>query len=131
MSDQAINDFVPPEMRAFAEHSVQQARKAFDDLMSATHRAVSTFEGQASSAHTTARELQRKVIGFSEHNVAASLDFAQKLLQASNSEQVVRLHADYVQAQMRTLGEQARDLAQHAAKAGKAATGQSETSGQA
>ena len=34
-------------MRKFAEQSVQQAKKAFDDLMNATQRAVSTFEGHA------------------------------------------------------------------------------------
>jgi phasin len=118
MSEQTINDFLPPEMRAFAEHSVQQAMKAFDDLMTATARTVSAFEGQASSAHSGARELQRKVVGFSERNVAASLQFAQQLLQAKDADEVVRLHAEYVQAQMRALNDQARELAQHAVKAG-------------
>ena len=36
MADQPFNDFVPPEMRKFADQSVQQAKKAFDDLMTAT-----------------------------------------------------------------------------------------------
>ena len=117
MADQSFNDFVPPEMRKFAEQSVQQAKKAFDDLMTATQRAVSTFEGQPSSAQTTALELQRKVVGYSERNVAASLEFAQKLLRAKDAEEVMKLHADYVKAQMQALTEQARDIAQHAAKA--------------
>ncbi|MSP46561.1 MAG: hypothetical protein EXQ83_12080 [Xanthobacteraceae bacterium] len=42
MADQPFNDFVPPEMRKFAEQSVQQAKQAFDELMTATRRAVST-----------------------------------------------------------------------------------------
>ena len=79
MADQTINDFVPPEMRKFAEQSVQQAKKAFDEMMSATQRAVSTFEGHATSAQTTALELQRKVVGYSERNVAASLEFDETL----------------------------------------------------
>src|SRR6267142_977998 len=41
---------IPPEMRAFAEKSVEQARQAFDGFISAAHRAVTTFEGQAESA---------------------------------------------------------------------------------
>jgi len=117
MADQSFNDFVPPEMRKFAEQSVQQAKKAFDDLMSATQKAVSTFEGHASSAQTTALELQRKVIGYSERNVGASLEFAQKLMQAKAPEEAMKIHADYVKAQMQALTEQARDLAQHATKA--------------
>jgi phasin len=117
MADQTINDFVPPEMRKFAEQSVTQAKKAFDDLMTATQRAVSTFEGHASAAQTTAVELQRKVVGYSERNVSASLEFAQNLLQARDPEALMKLHADYVKAQMQALAEQARDLTQHAAKA--------------
>ena len=117
MADQPFNDFVPPEMRKFAEESVQQAKKAFDDLISATQKAVSTFEGHAASAQTTAVELQRKVVGYSERNVAASLEFAQRLLQAKAPEDVMKLHADYMKAQMQALTEQARDIAQHAAKA--------------
>jgi phasin len=117
MADQSFNDFVPPEMRKFAEQSVQQAKKAFDDLMSATQKAVSTFEGHAATAQSTALELQRKVVGYSERNVGASLEFAQKLLQARAPDDVMKLHADYVKAQMQALTEQARDIAQYAAKA--------------
>ena len=117
MADQSFNDFLPPEMRKFAEQSVQQAKKAFDDLMTATQKAVSTFEGHASSAQANALELQRKVVGYSERNVAASLEFAQKLMQARAPEDVMKLHADYVKAQVQALSEQARDIAQHASKA--------------
>jgi hypothetical protein len=78
---------------------------------------VSTFEGHAASAQTAALELQRKVVGYSERNVGASMEFAQKLLQAKAPEDVMKLHADYVKTQMQALSEQARDIAQHATKA--------------
>jgi phasin len=119
MADQQFNDFVPPEIRKFAEQSVQQAQKAFDDLMTATQRAVSTFEGHANSAQSTAVELQRKVVGYSERNVRASLEFAQKLVQAKGAEDVLKLHSDYVKTQIQALAEQAQDIAQQAAKAAK------------
>ena len=122
MADQPFNDFIPADMRKFADQSVQQAKKAFDDLMNATRTAVSTFEGQASSAQATALELQRKVVSYSEHNVSASLEFAQNLLRAKSPQEVMKLHADYVKSQMQTLTEQARDLGEHASKVAKAAT---------
>lgn len=122
MADQPFNDFVPAEMRKFAEQNIQQARKAFDDLMSATQRAVSTFEGHATSAQSTAIELQRKMIGYSERNIGASMEFAQKLLQARTPEEALKLHADFVQSQVQELSEQAQDIAQHAAKAATAVT---------
>ena len=117
MADQPLNDFVPPEMRKFAEQSLQQAKKAFDELMTATQRAVSTFEGHATSAQASALEIQRKVVGYSERNVATSLEFAQRLLSAKDPQDVMKLHADYVKAQMQAMTEQASDIAQHAAKA--------------
>jgi phasin len=119
MADQSFNDFVPPEMRKFAEQSVQQAKKAFDDLMDATQRAVSSFEGHANTAQTTAVELQRKVVEYSERNVAASMELAQNLLRAKDAQELLKLHTEYVKAQMQALTEQARELAQHAAKAAK------------
>lgn len=115
MADTAFNTLFPPEMRTFAEQSVAQARKAFDELMAATQRTVSTFEGQTTSAQFGFRGLQSKVVSFSERNIAASFDFAQKLLHAKDGEEVVRLHAEFVKSQMQVMAEQARELAQHAA----------------
>jgi len=115
MADNAFNTLFPPEMRTFAEQSVAQARKAFDELMAATQRTVSTFEGQSTSAQSGFRGLQQKVVSFSERNIAASFDFAQKLLHAKDGEEVVRLHAEFVKTQMQAMAEQARELTQHAA----------------
>jgi phasin len=112
MAENAFNTLFPPEMRTFAEQSVAQARKAFDELMAATQRTVSTFEGQ--TAQFGFLGLQQKVVSFSERNIAASFDFAQQLLRAKDGEEVMRLHAEFVKAQMQALAEQARELAQHA-----------------
>jgi phasin len=117
MADTAFNTMFPPEMRAFAEQSVAQAGKAFDEVMAATQRAVSTFEGQTTSVQSGFRGLQQKVVSFSERNIAASFDFAQQLLHAKDGEEVVRLHAEYVKAQIQTLTEQGRELAQSATAA--------------
>jgi phasin len=117
MTENPFNTMFPPEMRAFAEQSVAQARKAFDELMAATQRTVSTFEGQTGMAPWGFRGLQQKVVTFSERNIAASFDFAQELLHAKDGEEVMRLHAEYVKAQIQALTEQARDLAQSATTA--------------
>jgi phasin len=117
MTEPLIQDLVPKEIRAFAEQSLHQARKAYDDLMTATQRAVATFEGRASTAQARTRALQQKVVTFSERNVSASLEFAEKLLQARTPEDVLALHANYIRAQMQALGEQARELGEDAVKA--------------
>jgi phasin len=108
---------VPPELRAFAEQSVEQAKKAFDSLAAATQRAVTAFEDQASVTQAGAKQIQAKAFAYTERNMTASFDFAQKLLRAKDAEEVMRLHADYVKAQTQALTEQARELGQTAAQA--------------
>ena len=117
MADPTIDNLMPPEMRAFAEQGVQNAQKAFDQLMSATQRAVSAFEGQATSAQWNVRGVHQKVLGFSERNVTASFDFARKLLHAKDGEEIVRLHAEFVKAQIEALTDQAKELTQQATSA--------------
>jgi phasin len=117
MADQPFNDFVPPDMRKFAEQSMQQAKKAFEEIIDATQRAVSTFGGHASTTQASAMEFQRKVLGYSERNVAASLEHAQNLMRAKDAGELMKLHSDYLRIQMQALSEQARDIAQQAAKA--------------
>ena len=108
---------VPPEMLSFAEQSVEQAKKAFDSVMTAAKSAASAIEGQTVAAQAGAKDMQRKAVAFAEHNVDASFDFATKLLAAKDGEEVMKLHADYVKTQMQALGDQARELGQTAARA--------------
>ena len=112
---------IPPEMRAFAEKSVGEARKAFETYMDAATKAFGTAEQSAQAMQTNARELGRKAIGFAEDNVSATLDFAQKLVQAKDAEEVMKLQAEFTQVQMKTLSEQTKALGDSATQAGKSA----------
>ena len=97
---------IPSEMRAFAEKSFEQARQAFDSLLSAASRTVSTFEDQAEGA----RDIGHKAMVFAERNVASSFAFAQKLVRAKDVDEIVRLQAEYIKEQMQALSEQAKEL---------------------
>jgi phasin len=115
MTDPATkNHNVLLEMSTLAEHGVEQARKAFDELMNATHRAVQTFEGQTTAAQATARDLQQQAMDFAARNVTATFEFAQNLVRAKSAEEVANLHADFVSAQMKALAGQARELTEMA-----------------
>src|SRR2546421_8698117 len=100
---------VPPELRTFAERSVEQARQAFDGFISAAHQAMSAFEGQAETARKGARDVTEKAMTFAEHNVASAFEFAENLLRARDIQEVLRLQADYIKRQMQTLTEQAKE----------------------
>jgi len=95
-----------------AEASFEQARKTFETFLGSAHHAASSMEGQGETMRAGAKEISSKAISFAEKNVAASLDYAQKLLQAKDLSEIMRLHSDYVQGQMRTLTEQASEMGQ-------------------
>lgn len=107
---------VPAEMREFAEKSVEQAKQAFDGFIAATQHAVGTAETQVKTMQTGAKGAGELAMKFAEKNVAASFEFAQKLLHAKDAQEVAALQAEYVKSQLATLTEQAKELSQQAAK---------------
>ncbi len=112
MADHRMPSFeISPEMCAFAEQSVAQARKAFDGFVAAAQDAVATLDDRAAAAQAGAKEMQRKAVGFAEQNIAASFELAQKLMTAKDAAEMAKLHADFVKAQIPTLGEQVLSLA--------------------
>ena len=107
---------IPTEMRAFADKSVEQAKLAFDSFILAAKQAVNTAETQAVTARTGAKEAGELAMQFAERNMAASFDFAQRLLHAKTPQELTALHAEYVKTQVATLTEQAKELSQQAVK---------------
>lgn len=110
---------IPTEMRKFAEQSMDQARKAFENFIGAAQQAVTDFEGRASVARSGAMDVGEKAMTFAQRNIANSFEFAQQLVRARDMQEVLKLQADYIKAQIETLNLQARELGE---AAGKAAT---------
>jgi len=107
---------IPPEMRAIAEKSVEQAKQAVEGFISAAQRTVSALEGQAETARKGAKDVSGKAMGFVEQNVATSFDFAQKLVRAKDLQEMLELQATFIRTQMQALSEQAKELGQSAGK---------------
>ncbi len=107
---------IPNEMRAFAEQSVTQAREALDGFIQTANQAVGQFHSRAQAAHSGATEIARKSMAYAEQNVAAAFEFAQKLMQARDAAEVMRLKSEYLSRQMQALSSQVQQLGQSAAK---------------
>jgi len=107
---------IPDQMRDFAEKSVDQARKAFDDFMNVTHKTIANAEESATAVHTGAADVQRKSLSFAEEHVDAAFKFAQSMVKAKDAEEMMKLQQDFLRKQMEALGEQARDISDTAAK---------------
>ena len=108
--DPMPNFEIPAEMRRFAETSVAQAKQAFDGFMTAAQQAVERMQTQTAAAQVGATDAGRKAMAFAGQNMAASFAFAQRLAQARDVEEVMRLQADFLRTQMQTFAEQAQEL---------------------
>ena len=123
MSENARDHFeIPKEMRSMAEASFEQARQSFEKFLSSAHQAAGSFEERGASARTSAKEIGSKAVAYAEKNVQASLDYAQSLLKAKDLPEVMKLHSNFVQGQMRTLAEQASEMGQIVSRAAVDAT---------
>ncbi|SHE78797.1 phasin [Kaistia soli DSM 19436] len=116
MADETVFE-IPEPMRAFADKSVDQARKAFDDFMSATVKAVDKAETSTKSLQEGARDVNRQAIGFLEENVAASFEFAQKLVRARTVEELQSIHRDFLQRQVAAAQNQTKTVGEALTKA--------------
>jgi phasin len=108
---------IPKDVRSMAEASFEQARQTFDKFLSSAHATAGTIEERGASVRAGARDIGQKAVAFAEKNVQASLDYAQSLLKAKDLTEVMRLHSEYVQGQMRSLAEQASEMGQIVSKA--------------
>jgi phasin len=116
MTEQARFE-MPKEMRSMAEASVQQARKTFEKFLNGAEQAAGSMEERGASVRAGAKDIGTKAIAFAEKNVQSSLDYAQSLLHAKDLTEVMRLHSEFVQAQMRTLAEQATEMGETVSRA--------------
>jgi phasin len=121
MTDQAHFE-LPPEMRNMAESSLKQARETFEKLLANTEAAAGSIGERGASMRAGARDIGARAVAFAETNVQASLNYAQSLVHAKDLSEVMRLHGDYVQAQMKTLAEQASEISQIVSRAAMDAT---------
>ena len=103
---------IPKEMRSMAEASLGQARQAFEKFLASAQATAGTIEERGATVRAGAKDVGAKAISYAEKNVQASLDYAQSLLRAKDLAEVMRLHSEYVQSQMRSLAEQASEMGQ-------------------
>jgi phasin len=97
-------------MRSMAEASFEQVRKTFEKFAGAAQAAAGSFEERTAAVRTGASDVGSQAIAYAGQNAQASLDHAQSLLKAKDLTEVMRLHGEYVQAQMRALTEQAGEI---------------------
>jgi len=106
---------IPEQVREFAENSMDQARKAFDDIIASTQEAVSSAEESSSSIQSSVMNFGKQALDYAEENMTSAFDFAQQIIRTTDPEEIMKLQTDYLKAQMSAYGEQARSMSESAA----------------
>jgi phasin len=95
---------------------VEQARVAFNSFLTAAQEAMTQFEGHAKAAQAGARDINEKAIKYAERNVANTFALANRLVNAKDPQEFLRLQTEFVQTQIKELAEQAKELGESATK---------------
>jgi phasin len=113
MSEQGQKHFeIPKEMRSMADAGLEQARKTFERFIEGAQVAADSLSARTATVGAGAKDASAMAFSYAEKNVQASLDYAQALVHAKDLSEVMRLHREYIQTQIRSLGEQASEMGQ-------------------
>lgn len=102
---------IPAEIRDMTAKSVEEARKAFEGFIQAAHKATTQVEGTANALQSSAREASAKALSFTEANVKAAFDHAQKLIQSKDPQEILAHQSEFVKKQLAAIEQHAKELA--------------------
>ena len=101
---------IPTDIRNITEQSLEQVRSAIESYLQFFQRAI---PGNVIGGSETSN----KVLSYAVLNVASAFEFARKLLQVRDVDELARLQMEFMRAQMQAMTEQTKDLSETAAKA--------------
>ena len=106
----AKNEKPSEDLSTVAGQTIKQARGAMENYLD-------FFQKNMSASPWAGAELNKKMADYAQQNVGAAFEFAQKLTQAKDLQDLVRIQTEFLQTQMKSLTEQAKDLSETATKA--------------
>lgn len=99
---------VPAELRDFAERSVEQARKAFEGFLTVAQKSAGVSGDAAGQGGV--KTFASHVLSYTEQNVNAAFDLANKLVKAKDPQEVFALQSEYLKSQVAALQTQAKEI---------------------
>ena len=108
---------IPAQIRELTEKSMEEARKAFESFIEAAQKATAQAEGTADALQSSAKEASAKALSFTEANVKAAFDHAQKLINAKDAQEFLAHQSEYVKKQLAAMEEHAKEISTAVLKA--------------
>jgi phasin len=111
MMDPKMTLEVPPQVREFAEKSVDQAEKAISSFIESATKSVATVPGPMT-------EVAKQVLAITEAGMKAQFEQARKLMQAKNINEVMQLQSEFMRDQFGSANQQIKKMTSSMLSAG-------------
>ena len=112
MMDPKLTIDVPPQVREFAQKSVDQAERAISSFMDSAGKSVGMVPGPMT-------DVAKHALAITEKNLKVSFEHAKQLMQAKDIGEVMRLQSDFLRNQFGIATEQLKKTTDEAAAAPK------------
>jgi hypothetical protein len=109
----AQNPFeIPQQMRELAEQNVEQARKAYGQMMDGMAQAMGMWSAAVPANEMTSgfQLVQERATRFAKQNAEAGFALATELATAKDVQEVMAIQSRYAQTQMQSYALQAQEL---------------------
>jgi phasin len=110
MMDPKLKMDVPPQVREFAQKSVDQAERAISSFVDSATKSVAMVPGPMTDA-------AKQALAITEKNLKASFEHAKKLMQAKDIGEVIQLQSDFLRNQFGVATEQFKKTGEAASAA--------------
>jgi len=120
MMDPKMTMEVPPQVREFAEKSVDQAEKAISSFIESATKSIATVPGPMT-------EVSKQVLAITEASLKAQFEQARKLMQAKTINEVMLLQSEFMKDQFGAATDQFKKMTSSMLSAGKNAADKTTT----
>jgi hypothetical protein len=97
------------DLNSMMAQTIEQARGAMENYLR-------IFEKNMAAVPWGGTDLNKKVMKSAEQNIMTAFDYAQKITNAKNLQEVAAIQTEFFQSQMKSLTEQAKEIGEAATK---------------
>ena len=101
---------IPATVRDLASKSVDQAREAYNRFLEAARQAHDVVTKSTDVITNGAREINEKAVRYTEANLQANFELAQRLVHAKDLKEALDIQSQFARQQMETFAHQAQEL---------------------
>ena len=108
--NQPMDFEIPATVRDLASKSVDQAREAYNRFLESARQAHDVVTKSTDVITSGAREINKKAVRYTEANLQANFDLAQRLVHAKDLKEALDIQSQFARQQMETFAHQAQEL---------------------